>query len=164
MVDVSACGLLSFTRVVCHGLSGGLGGGDVLCSVIVLGHSLTVVSVPAGEEAPHERDPPGARVARGTYLIWSNGYFSLYKGLGYVTVRVLPWLLIPTLMGGRPTSRTLDPQKVGDDVEDPKRVFAALRAWTLWRMRMEPEFLGARPGVSGRNLAYPTGLVWDKGG
>ena len=87
---------------------------------------------------------PLPRAARGTFLIWNNGYFSLYKGPTYITVRVLPWLLVPALLGHRPTSKTIAPEKVGDTHADPKRVFAVLRAWTLHRMTTAPRFLATR--------------------
>ena len=91
-------------------------------------------------------------MVRGTWVQWANGYFTLYSGLSYITVRMMAWLAHPSLLGHRPVSKSIAPEKVGDTMANPLRVYATLRAWQLFRMRSVPDFLEGR---SCKNPPYP---------
>ena len=112
---------------------------------------------PASPGDPEEHRPARAvpaRLLRGSFLVWNDGYFGLYHGLRYLSLRIMPWLLQPGLLGPKPTSRTFRPNRFGDNENDPVRARAALRAWTLWRMRSAPGFLQGRCAYGRASYAW----------
>ncbi len=78
-----------------------------------------------------------ARAARGTFTVWTNGYFTLQDNTQWkdVKVRVLPRWHAPEHMGLLSRSKTVVPAHFAEGRENPWRAYAVCRSWSIWRAR-----------------------------
>jgi hypothetical protein len=75
----------------------------------------------------------GPRAARGTHVVYRNGYFYMVNAPAYPDCKmVLVEKWVPDL-GRRNMSKALTIQHFDTDVSCPVRTLLALRAWMIWR-------------------------------
>jgi len=75
------------------------------------------------------------RAARGAYVVWSNGYFTLTDNPSWPDVKVtaLPRWTRPGFFGNTQKSKTVVPGHFGESRQSPCRAYAVCRAWSIWR-------------------------------
>ncbi len=90
------------------------------------------------EEASSEEEAPVSRMASGTHVAYSNGYFTFTDNRNYPDCRaqVLRRWCKPEHMGTASCSKTLPPSSHGEPRESPIRTMLVLRAWMLGRAKV----------------------------
>jgi hypothetical protein len=97
------------------------------------------------EPSSGDEQPPRARHAAGTYVVWNNGYFFLsdHPDQKFLRIQMYRHWCSDEQMGNHHMSKQLSPSQFGEERADPRITKALLRAWALWRMRLSPEWLAA---------------------
>ena len=92
-----------------------------------------------------DEQPPSARHAAGTYVVWTNGYFFLsdHPDQKFLRIQMYRHWCSDEQMGNHQMSKQLSPSQFGEERADPRITKALLRAWAMWRMRLSPEWLAA---------------------
>jgi hypothetical protein len=85
--------------------------------------------------------------APGTYVVYTNGYFTFTDNKDYpdIKVRVLDRWCTKGFMGVSAKSKTVLPRSFGEERTDCKRSMWVLKAWMLWKSRTN-DFCNQRAG------------------
>jgi hypothetical protein len=75
----------------------------------------------------------GPWAARGTHVVYRNGYFYIVNAPGYPDCKMVLVQKWVHELGRRNMSKALTIQHYNTDVSSPVRTQLALRAWMLWR-------------------------------
>ena len=97
------------------------------------------------------KTPEPRRRAKDRPHLYDNGYFYIpdYENQQDLKICIRPtWTHAPPGgLGQSPTmSKTFTPTKFGETREDPRRCWALLKAWMIWRARGAPGWIDAEGG------------------
>ena len=86
-----------------------------------------------------------------TYVIQENMVFVTMDNVNEpdLVVRMRKRWTTERHLGSRPQSRSLQPVRLGETRNHAPGTLAALKAWSLWRLRQKPEWLQARSARRG---------------